>query len=95
MIFKATNFNISSSMFCVILNPDLTLFYTGRSGFEIRERQNGHHSVPSVMYLSFAKFEEHCSNISDILDSVLYCFGETIYDVFTFLICTRQKREYP
>ena len=39
------------------------------------------------MYISGAKFEEHCSNISgDILDWELYCFKETTYDVITFLI---------
>ena len=33
-----------------------------------------------------AKFEEHRYNISrDILDWVLYCFGETTYDVITLL----------
>ena len=32
-----------------------------------------YHSVSVVMYISAAKFEEHCSNISgDILDSVFY-----------------------
>ena len=46
------------------------------------------------MYISGAKFEEHCSNISgDILDSVFYCSSETIYDVITFLICIIQKRK--
>ena len=34
------------------------------------------------MYISGAKFEEHYFNISgDILDWVLFCFGETTYDV--------------
>ena len=51
------------------------------------------HSVSFVMYISGAKFDEHCSNISgDILDWVLYCFIETTYDVITFLICIIQKR---
>ena len=50
------------------------------------------HSVSFVMYVSGAKFEEHCSNISeDILDGVLYCFSGTTYDVITFII---QKRKY-
>ena len=32
------------------------------------------HSVSFVMYMSGAKFEEHCCNISrDILDPVFYC----------------------
>ena len=47
------------------------------------------------MYISGAKFEDHCFNISrDILDWVLYCFSGTIYDVITFLICIIQKRKY-
>ena len=47
------------------------------------------HSVSFVMYISGAKFEEHCSNISrDILDSVFYCSTGTIYDVITLLICS-------
>ena len=46
------------------------------------------------MYISGAKFEEHCSNISgNILDRVLYCFSGTTYDV-TFLVCIIQKRKY-
>ena len=53
------------------------------------------HSVSFVMYISGAKFEEHCSNISsDILDSVFYCSSGTIYDVITFLICIIRKRKY-
>ena len=53
------------------------------------------HSVSFVMYISGAKFEEHCSNISrDILDSVFYCSTGTIYDVITLLICIMQKRKY-
>ena len=36
------------------------------------------------MYISGAKFEEHCSKISgDILISVFYCFCGTIYDIMT------------
>ena len=54
------------------------------------------HSVSFVMYISGAKFEEHCSNISgDILDSVFYCLSEAIYDVITIntktLISLQQK----
>ena len=46
------------------------------------------------MYIFGAKFEDHCSNISgDILNSVFYCFSG-IYNVITFLICIRKKREY-
>ena len=53
------------------------------------------HSVLFVMYISGAKFEEHCSNISgDILDSEFYCLSGTIYDVITFLACIIQKRKY-
>ena len=53
------------------------------------------HFVSFVMYSSDAKFEDHCSNISgDILNSVLYRFSGTIYDVITSLICILQKREY-
>ena len=45
------------------------------------------------MYISGAKFEEHFSNISgDILDWLLYFFGETTDDIITFLICIIQKR---
>ena len=55
---------------------------------------SGCHSVSYVMYISGAKFEDHCSNIGgDILNSVFYRFSGTIYDVITFLICIIQKRE--
>ena len=49
-----------------------------------------------MMYISGAKFEEHCSNIpGDINDSVFYFSSETIlYDVITSLICIIQKRKY-
>ena len=48
-----------------------------------------------VMYISGAKFEDHCSNFSgDILNSVFYRFSGTIYEVIAFLICIIQKREY-
>ena len=47
------------------------------------------------MYISGAKYEEHCSNFSgDILDWVLCCFSGTTYDVITFIICIIQKRKY-
>ena len=37
------------------------------------------HSVPAVMYISGAKFEKRCCNISgDILDSVFNCLSGTI-----------------
>ena len=52
------------------------------------------HFVSFVMYISGAKFEDHCSNISgDILNSVFYPFSGTIYDVIAFLICIIQKRQ--
>ena len=36
------------------------------------------------MYISGAKFKDHCSNISrDMLDWVLDCFSGTTYDVIT------------
>ena len=42
------------------------------------------------MFISGAKLEEHCFNISrDIRDWVLYCFSG-----MTFLICIIQKRKY-
>ena len=48
------------------------------------------------MYISGAKFEEQCSNISrDILDPVFYYSSGTIYDVITFLICIMQKQIFP
>ena len=48
-----------------------------------------------VVYITGAKFEDHCCNISgDILNSVFYCFSGTIYDVITSLISIIQKPEY-
>ena len=42
------------------------------------------HFVSFVMYITGAKFEDHCSNISgDILNSVFYRFSGTIHDVIT------------
>ena len=53
------------------------------------------HFVSFVMYISGAKFEDHCSNISgDILNSVFCRFCGTIYDVITSLICIIEKCEY-
>ena len=47
-----------------------------------------------VMYISGAKFEDHCSNtFGDILNSVFYSFRGTIYYVITFLICIILKRK--
>ena len=46
---------------------------------------DGCHFVSFVMYISGAKFKEHCFNISrDILDWVLNCFSGTTYDVITY-----------
>ena len=53
------------------------------------------HFVCFVMYITSAKFEDHCYDISgDIFNSVFYRFSETIYDVITSLICIIQKPEY-
>ena len=52
------------------------------------QQYSGCHFVSFAMYISGAKFEDHCSNISgDILNSVFHRFSGTIYDVITFLIC--------
>ena len=52
------------------------------------------HFVSFKMYISGARFEEHCCDISgDIFNSVFYCFsGATC--IITCLICIMQKREY-
>ena len=53
------------------------------------------HFVFFVMYITGAKFEDNCFNISgDIRNSVVYRFSGTIYDVITSLICIIQKPEY-
>ena len=50
------------------------------------------HFISFVMYISDAKFEDHCSNSSgDILNSVFYRFSRSIYDTITFLICIIEK----
>ena len=50
------------------------------------------HFVCFVMYITGAKFEDHCSNISgDILNSVFYRFSGTIDDVISSLICIIHK----
>ena len=53
------------------------------------------HSVPFVMYISGAKFEERRCNISaDILDSVInLLLSGTINDIITFSICISKKKE--
>ena len=39
-----------------------------------KQQHSRYHSASFAMYISGAKFEEHCSNISgDILDLVFYC----------------------
>ena len=61
------------------------------------QRYDSCHFVSFVMYISGAKFEDHCFNISgDILNSVYLVerLGATIYDVITFLICIIQKSKY-
>ena len=67
---------------------------TGGESVAMATTRKGH-SLSFVMYISGAKFKEHCSNISrDILDPVFYCLTGTIYDVITLLICIIQKRKY-
>ena len=59
------------------------------------QQYSRYHFVSFVMYITGAKFEDHCSNIcGDILNSVFYRFSGTIYDVITSLICIIQKPEY-
>ena len=59
------------------------------------QQYNRCHFVSFMMYITGAKFEDHCSNISgDILNSVFYRFSRTIYDAITSLICIKQKPEY-
>ena len=56
---------------------------------------HGNNIVGLILFVSGAKFEDYCFNISrNILDWVSYCFSGTIYDVITFLICIIQRREY-
>ena len=50
------------------------------------------HFVSFVVYITGAKFDDQCSNISgDILNSVFHRFSGTIYDVITSLICIIQN----
>ena len=80
---------------CADLNPlsHLKRLQVGIFGFLPKE--TGAKSVFFVMYISSAKFEEHCSNISgDNLDRVLHCFSGTTYDVIIFLLFIVQKRIY-
>ena len=59
------------------------------------QRYSRCHFVSFLIYITGAKFEDHCSHISgDILNSVFYRFRGTIYDVITSLICIIQKPEY-
>ena len=59
---------------------------------------DSYHFVSFVTYISGAKFEDHCYNISgDILNSVFYRFSGTISSMtltITSLICIIQKRKY-
>ena len=52
------------------------------------------HFVSFVMYITGAKFEDHCSNISGDIHSAFYRFRGMICDVITSLICIIQKPEY-
>ena len=55
------------------------------------QRRNGCHLVLFVMYISIAKFEEHCFNIfRDILYSVKYSSCKP-HEVITFLIFINTK----
>ena len=67
----------------------LVVIKTGSAAWLLSwQRHNSCHFVSFVMYISGAKFEDHCFNISgDILNSVFYRFSGAIYDVITSLIC--------
>ena len=80
-----------------VANGDICFFHRKRLEPRVLpwQQYSSCYFVSFVMYISGAKFEDHCFNISrGILDWVLYCFSGTIYDVITFLICIIQKREY-
>ena len=67
-----------------VANGDIWFFH--RKRLELRmlpcQQYSRCHFVSFVMYITGAKFEDNCSNISgDILNSVFYRFGGTIYDV--------------
>ena len=50
------------------------------------------HFTSFLMFISGAKFEGYCSNVSrDIHDSVFYHFNYRVYNVIIFLICIIQK----
>ena len=50
------------------------------------------HFLSSVMYISGAKFDEHCFNISgDILNSVFYRFSGTIFDSLVYRVRKEQR----
>ena len=74
----------------------LVVIKTGSAAWLLSwQRYDSCHFVSFVMYISCAKFEDHCFNISgDILNSVFYRFSGTIYDVITSLICIIPKRKY-
>ena len=74
----------------------LVLIKTGSAAWLLSWQQHDScHFAAFVMYISGAKFEDHCFNIpGDILNSVFYRFSRTIYDVITSLIYIIQKRKY-
>ena len=82
---------------CVRWNLGISfVFETGSAAWLLSwQRHDSCHFVCFVMYISGARFEDHCFNIiGDILNSVFYRFSWTIYDVITSLICIIQKRKY-
>ena len=67
-----------------IANGHYLVFYTKRLEPRVLpwQQHSTCHAFSFVMYISGAKFEEHCSNISGvILDWVLHRFSGTTYDV--------------
>ena len=59
---------------------------TGAKSVAMATTQKMCHSISFVMYISGAKFEEQCFNISrDLLDSVFYCQSGTIYSMTSSL----------
>ena len=69
--------------------PSKTLCLWGYLVFHREGLQHSRcHSGSFVMYISGAKFEEHCFNISeDILDSVFYCLRwlETVSRAYVWI----------
>ena len=80
-----------------VANWDIWLFHRKRLEPRVLpwQQYSRCHFVSFVMYISGAKFQEYCFNISrDILDWVLHCFSGKICYVFTSLICIIQRRKY-